>query len=154
MRKQAAVQQTTLANVTATVRTQTGIDSVLVSGAGKMKAASLKCKPERREWEQAPDFFKWTCGEYEHVVQARQLPRVEDRLSQAADFRQTGNMLFASDDLDAALLQCAPHTYAMRNAEVRYKRISARACSPVRRRNAKCADGHNVFVLARTCQQH
>jgi hypothetical protein len=75
--------------------------------AGRMKAASLKVKPERREWEEAAHFFKWTCGEYEHVQQARQHAAFKERLASAQALRFAGNEKLARMDLDGALMKCA-----------------------------------------------
>ena len=73
-----------------------------------MKAASLKDKPERREWEEAADFFKWTCGEYNHVQRARSLENFHDRLAAAQAMRHDGNQSTKCEELDEALLKYFP----------------------------------------------
>jgi hypothetical protein len=74
-----------------------------------MKEAALKDKPERRSWEEAASFFKWTCGNYAHVERARQLAAFEDKLEAAEAFRQQGNSDFVEHKLDEALLKLVSH---------------------------------------------
>lgn len=77
--------------------------------AAKMKEASLKNKPERRAWEEAASFFKWTCGNYAHVESARQLAAFQDKLEAAEAFRQQGNSDFVEHKLDEALMKFVSH---------------------------------------------
>lgn len=72
-----------------------------------MKEAALKDKPERRAWEEAAPFFKWTCGDYEAVHAARARNDAADRLEAAVQFRHAGNEKFAQEEFDDALMQCA-----------------------------------------------
>jgi hypothetical protein len=72
--------------------------------AARLKAAYLKNKPERRHWEEAATFFKWTCGDYPEVQQARELPTLS-RLKAAEKMRKAGNTAYAADALDEALLR-------------------------------------------------
>jgi hypothetical protein len=81
--------------------------------AAKMKEAQLKEKPERREWEAAPSFFKWTCGNYDHVLAARLCEDFEEKLATAQSFRQAGNELFLEEKFDDALMKCAHVKLAM-----------------------------------------
>jgi hypothetical protein len=72
-----------------------------------MKEAQLKEKPERREWEASPAFFKWTCGNYDHVVAARECEDFSEKLASARSFRQAGNELFMEEKFDDALMKYA-----------------------------------------------
>lgn len=78
-----------------------------IEHAAKMKEAQLKDKPERREWEAAPSFFKWTCGDYEPVIAARECDNFSDKLTAAKNFRQAGNDLFLDEQFDDALMKYA-----------------------------------------------
>eukprot|EP00892_Ulva_mutabilis_P012913 jgi/Ulvmu1/9995/UM059_0044.1 len=73
--------------------------------AARIKEAQLRAKPERREWEAAPSFFKWTCGNYPPVREARALDDFNQKLSTAQSFRQAGNALLAESKLEDALMQ-------------------------------------------------
>lgn len=73
--------------------------------AANLKEATLKDRPSRQAWERAPAFFKWTCGNYPHVLEARALPGFEERLSRAEAFKEAGNQLFVEDKLDDALIK-------------------------------------------------
>lgn len=73
--------------------------------AARIKEAQLKEKPERREWEAAPSFFKWTCGNYPPVREARALEDFNEKLTKAQAFRQAGNALLAEAKLEDALMQ-------------------------------------------------
>lgn len=81
-------------------------DDISVRAAASVKAAYLKDRPERREWEDAPPFFKWTCGDYPDVQVARTLA-CQPRLAAAESMRQAGNAAFSDGRLDDALLKCA-----------------------------------------------
>ena len=80
---------------------------LLVDHAAKMKEAQLKEKPERREWEAAPSFFKWTCGNYDHVLAARHNEDFSEKLATAQSFRQAGNELFVEEKFEDALMKYA-----------------------------------------------
>jgi tetratricopeptide (TPR) repeat protein len=71
----------------------------------RIKEAQLKEKPERRQWEEAPSFFKWTCGTYDHVKRARDQPDFSQRLEAAQAFRLAGNECFVEEKYDDALLK-------------------------------------------------
>jgi hypothetical protein len=73
--------------------------------AARMKEAQLKEKPERREWEAAPAFFKWTCGDYPHVLSARNNADFAEKLSIAESFKQEGNKLVEGGEYDDALMK-------------------------------------------------
>lgn len=85
--------------------------------AAAMKEAALKAKPERRAWEEAAPFFKWTCGDYAPVQAARAHLDAAARLEAAVQFRHAGNEKFAQEEYDDALMQCAPHTAALRPSD-------------------------------------
>ena len=70
-----------------------------------MKEAQLKEKPERREWEAAPAFFKWTCGNYQQVLTARECEDFSEKLATAQSFRKAGNDLFVEEQYDDALMK-------------------------------------------------
>lgn len=70
-----------------------------------MKEAQLKEKPERREWEAAPSFFKWTCGNYEHVLAVRDSADFATKLEGAQSYRQAGNDLFMEEQYEDALMK-------------------------------------------------
>ena len=70
-----------------------------------MKEAALKEKPERRQWEEAASFFKWTCGNYDHVHHARKLP-FQQRLAAGEAFRAEGNSAYVEERYPDALMQC------------------------------------------------
>jgi hypothetical protein len=72
-----------------------------------MKENHLKNKPERRAWNEAAPFFKWTCGDYPEVHAARGKPSFDDQLKAAEKFRQEGNELYSKADWDSALMKCA-----------------------------------------------
>lgn len=77
-------------------------------GVAKIKEAQLREKPERRAWEAAPSFFKWTCGNYIPVKEARALADFEEKLTRANAFRHRGNDLAAKSELEDALMQYSP----------------------------------------------
>lgn len=81
-----------------------------IDHAAKMKEAQLKDKPERREWEAAPSFFKWTCGNYDQVQAARDCEDYSAKLATAQSFRQAGNELFVEEKFEDALMKyaCTP----------------------------------------------
>jgi len=80
----------------------------------KIKEAQLREKPERRAWEVAPSFFKWTCGNYIPVREARALDDFEEKLRRANAFRHHGNDLAAKSQLEDALMQYIP-AYVLTN---------------------------------------
>jgi hypothetical protein len=75
-----------------------------------MKDAVLKSKPERRAWEEAPSFFKWTCGNYPAVLRARSLDSFADKLAAAKDLRLEGNNAYLDNMLEEAMLKCELHS--------------------------------------------
>lgn len=81
-----------------------GQDNIF-SQAARIKEAQLRDKPERRTWEAAPPFFKWTCGNYIPVREARSLENFQEQLNRAKSFRHHGNDLLAQSKLDDALMQ-------------------------------------------------
>jgi hypothetical protein len=72
-----------------------------------MKENHLKNKPERRAWNEAAPFFKWTCGDYPEVHAARGKSSFDDQLKAAESFRQEGNELYSKADWDSALVKYA-----------------------------------------------
>lgn len=80
---------------------------VPIDHTAKMKEAQLREKPERREWEAAPSFFKWTCGNYDHVLAARECEDFSEKLATAQSFRQAGNELYVEEKFEDALMKYA-----------------------------------------------
>lgn len=83
----------------------------------------MKDRPSRQAWEQAPDFFKWTCGDYADVLQARALPTFQERLTAAEAIKEDGNQRFVEDKLDDALSKCAPRNVPPCSAPVATSKI-------------------------------
>mmetsp|Transcript_12441 Transcript_12441/g.26862 ORF Transcript_12441/g.26862 Transcript_12441/m.26862 type:complete len:340 (-) Transcript_12441:180-1199(-) len=70
--------------------------SDILGAAAQIKAAQLKARPGRREWEEAPDFFKCTAASDDELLALRTLG-LDEKIEHAKKWKDVGNKLYEQD---------------------------------------------------------